>query len=324
MYEKLRIRQRAYVVPPRTRSIPTANIRQVPKSVVQRSIAQPKSKPNVNQLKVLVRAPLQIPQANKATVVRPKRNIISSKANKPITKTRNVNISDQTRIQQLKGVGRNKVLVMIAAGPSVNEVDFTPLKDNQSVDFMCINKPYKPLWPTKYWVFCDHTQFVRNEKEWNEYSGIIINSPNVTARRGNQIVLKTRHGKGFSQDIAHGYYIGRSSTYANLQVALYMGYDQIYIFGIDMTEVNGQLHHYGANPDVSPDNRKKRFAVEAEHYAHAGILLPQEVRRRFIFCSSYNPWSFLQYFERLDHKVAVSHIKLMVEAKQQALLLLPR
>lgn len=210
----------------------------------------------------------------------------------------------------LRGVGRGRVLIMIAAGPSVNEVDFAPLKSNPSIDFMCINQPNQSVWPTRYWAFCDHTQYRRNKDIFDSYNGVIINSTNVKARKNNQFVLGNRSGKGkgFALDISNGYFIGRSSTYANMQVAYYMDYERIYIFGVDMTDVNGMMHYYGQNPDVSNEKRKERFAAEAEHYLWAGRNVTEEVRNRFTFCSSYNPWPFLQYFQRMDHREAVAKI----------------
>lgn len=211
-------------------------------------------------------------------------------------------------IQALKNIGRDRVLVMIAAGPSINEVNLLPLKDHPMVDFMCINQPHKPLWPTRFWAFCDHTQFRRNKEIFENYTGITINSTNVKARKGSQYLLNNRNGKGFALDLDNGYYIGRSSTYANMQVAHYMGYKKVYIFGVDMTDVNGRMHYYGQNPDVSNEKRKERFAAEAEHYTWAGRHLSSDVRGKFIFCSKYNPWPFIDYFSRLDHLEAVAKI----------------
>jgi hypothetical protein len=226
-------------------------------------------------------------------------------------------INSDPKIPTLKDIGIGRILIIIAAGPSVNEVDLTPLKDHPLIDMMCINKPYKSVWPTKFWAFCDHTQYTRNEDAWNTYNGIIINSPNVSARKTNQIIIRTRHGKGFSRDIVGGYHIGRSSTYANMQVALFMNYDKIFIFGLDMTEVNGQLHHYGVNPDVNPENRKTRFQAEAENYIWAGQNLPVDVRKRYYICSAYNPWEFCQMFNKMDHKTAVKDILLIADTMKQ-------
>ncbi len=213
-----------------------------------------------------------------------------------------------SRAELLRGMGKNKILVIIAAGPSIAEVDFTPLKTIPNIDIMCVNKPHPQVWPTKIWSFCDDTQRQRNLSTWNSYTGIIINSYNVKERKANQHVIASRSGKGFSTDIVHGYHIGRSSTYASLQVAVHMGYSRIYVFGVDMAEVNGKLHFYGQNPDVSNETRKKRFANEADHYLWAGQNLQQSIKDRFVFCSSYNPWPFMNLFSKLDHKIAVSEV----------------
>jgi hypothetical protein len=217
----------------------------------------------------------------------------------------------------LKGYGAGRILVMIAAGPSVKEINFTQIKEHPKIDFMCINQPCDAVWPSKFWAFCDHTQYRRNQKVWDTYKGITINSANVQARRAKQFIIGNKSGKGFSLDVSKGYYIGRSSTYANMQVALYMGFKRIYVCGIDMTDVGGVMHYYGQNPDVANDRRKERFGIEAESYLWAGKNLPGEVRDRFVFCSSYNPWPFMNLFPKLDHKKMVEEILKYVDDMQK-------
>jgi len=217
-------------------------------------------------------------------------------------------ITSQNSIVGLKNTGKGKILIMIAAGPSANEINFEPIKNNQQIDFMCINKPFLPVWPSKYWAFCDQTQYKRNKETWEKFEGIIINSNNVQVKKSNQYIIENKRTKGFSLDITAGYNVGRSSTYANMQVANYMNYDKVYIFGIDMCEVNGSLWHYGTNPDISAERRKKNFADEAEHYKWAGEHLSEEIRKKFYFCSSYNPFQFINKFNYLDHKIAINKI----------------
>lgn len=266
-----------------------------------------KTKMTQVQMKQKVRPPVSpsSKQLSIPTIINKNRNQVQRTA---IARTKIPIGSEDVKVQKLKDTGKGRILVMVAPGPSILEADLGKLKDHPFIDIMCINKPQTPVWPSKYWAFCDHTQYLRNEDAWQSYEGIILNSPNVTARKANQIVIKTKQGKGFSKDLSTGYYIGRSSTYANMQVAYYMNYDIIYIFGLDMTEVGGKLHSYGVNPDVSPENRKARFSAEAEHYLFAGQNLPEEIRMKFIICSTYNPFSFVDYFKRLDQKIAVDLI----------------
>jgi hypothetical protein len=213
-----------------------------------------------------------------------------------------------TTVATLRNIGTGRILIMIAAGPSVNEVDFNPIKGHPLVDVMCINQPHQALWPTKFWAFCDHSQYNRNKALWESFNGIIINSTNVRARKNNQYVLNSKPGKGFSLDASSGYHIGRSSTYANMQVAHFMNYSKIYIFGVDMTDVGGVMHYYGQNPDVANEVRKQRFADEAEHYLWMARNVSEVIRNKFTFCSSYNPWPFMNHFARLDQKEAVADV----------------
>jgi len=173
---------------------------------------------------------------------------------------------------------------------------------------MCINKPNPQVWPATYWAFCDHSQYRRNKETWETYNGIILNSTNVRARKPNQIVIPSRPSHGFSHEISRGYHIGRSSTYAAMQIISYLDYDKAYLFGVDMTNVGDKLHFYGQNPDVSNEKRKQRFAAEAQHYQWAATHLHEHHRQRYIFCSNHNPWPFTKHFPTHDHTTALQHI----------------
>ncbi len=213
------------------------------------------------------------------------------------------------KIRSLKGRGQGRILVIIGCGPSMREVeDLHLLSGNPRIDTLTINKPQPPLWPTTMWAFCDHTQYTRNQAAFESYSGMLINSSSIRVYHPRQILLRARHGKGFATDLTQGFYIGRSTTYANMQTALYMDYERIYLFGVDMCEVNGKMWSYGVNPDVALHNRAQRFAAEAEHYQYAAIQLPERDRKRFFFCSTYNPWPFVQAFNRRDQRAAVPEI----------------
>lgn len=219
------------------------------------------------------------------------------------------------KIMRLKNSGKGKVLVILGCGPSVSEVDFAPLKHHPLVDMMTINKPNLSVWPTKYWAFCDNSQYKRNKEAFEQYDGMLINSGSIRAQHRNQVLIRNKPGKGFSRDLIKGFYIGRSTVYANMQTALYMNYDKIYIFGMDMCRVGDKLHFYGVNPDVPESNRISRFQAEAEHYFYAAGLLKVEDRSKFYICSKYNPWPFVEKFNRLDHNNAVDHILNYVKQK---------
>ena len=87
-----------------------------------------------------------------------------------------------------------------------------------------------------------------------------------------------------------------------------MGFSRVYILGCDMGEVDGQMHRYGQNPDVSNDNRQRRFDKEAENFLWGTKSLKDHERQKFVFCSSHNKYEFVDYYDRLDQTDVVAHI----------------
>lgn len=216
---------------------------------------------------------------------------------------------------RLKNIGIGRMLVILANGPSVNEIPVENLNGIDHVDIMCINKPNQKVWPSKFWSFCDQSQYQRNTGVWEAYAGTIITATAVRARHRRQTLIKNLNGTNFSRDLTKGYYIGRSSTYAGLQVAMWMNYDKVFIFGCDMAAVNGKLHFYGQNPDVRDDQRIERFKQEGESFMWAANNLTEAERERFVFCSNYNKFKFMDYFPKLDHLTAIDTIIGMAKNK---------
>jgi hypothetical protein len=220
-------------------------------------------------------------------------------------------------VAQLRDVGKGRILIVVGNGPSISEAPLDKLKGVELIDIMSINKPDKRLWPTRWWSICDHTQYLRNPDNWNDTRTHVITATSVRVkdRTENRTIVRIKQGIGFSRDLMQGYHIGRSTVYANMQTAHYMNYDKVFIFGLDMCAdpKTGKLHHYGTNPDVSPNIRKDRFKHEANSYQWAADNLTENERDRYVICSAWNPWPFANRFNRLDHKTAVDDILKLVE-----------
>jgi hypothetical protein len=209
------------------------------------------------------------------------------------------------KIAAIKGQGKGKILVIIGNGPSILEADLGKLRDQPNIELLTINKPDQRVWPTHYWSFFD-----RHESLWNSYEGYVFNSTAIKRQKARSIQFKNIGGKDWSHNLLQGLNIGRSSVYASMQIALWLGHEHVYIFGCDMNPagLNGQLHFYGQNPDVPPEVRRERFAKEAEFYDHAADKITPTACLKFTFCSAYNPHSFVNKFNKLDHRDAVDLI----------------
>lgn len=307
------LQYRLRVPPNLTRRNPIVNPAAIKLTAAHQLPPAPKpSRPpfNLNELRIQRQIPKIEPAKSPNTPKALVQQIIPPKPH--ITyRTNPATIEQIDQIRRLRGKGNGRILVMIGNGPSITEVELELLKDHPNIDIMSINKPDPRIWPTTYWAFCDLSQYNRHKEIWDKYDGIIINSTAIHQSKTNSIHIKSIQGKGFSRDLVNGYNIGRSTVYANMQTALWMGYDHIYLFGVDMNPngLNGKLWFYGNNPDAPAVMRKDRFKMEAEYYSHAASILTPDERAKYTFCSSYNPWDFVDKFgSHWDHHTAVDRI----------------
>lgn len=290
-----------------------------PKLTSQIKIPQAQKVQKVNIQRPIIQRPINGPKNSRVVTANRRNNLKRSKSS-PIRSRKEHEVSKyKKKLEALRNSGVGRLLIMVACGPSILEVDLPKLKEHPLIDLMSINKPDPRVHPTKYWVFCDQSQYVRNKQLFESYKGTVINAWSVRARHPNQILIRNKSGKGFSKDLNQGYYIGRSTTFANMQTAFWMNYDKVFIFGCDMCQPPGvdKLHFYGRNEDVAPEIRVKRFQKEAEHYMLGAKQLTPQERQKFVFCSAHNTWPFLEHYKKMDHKVAVEHILELADSMKQ-------
>lgn len=217
-----------------------------------------------------------------------------------------------TKIKKLKDVGQGQYLVILGNGPSLNMVDTNIFKQYSTTIKLCtINVPDRRCWPTQYWAFYDRSQYNRHKDEYRNYSGIAFNSTGIKEQNVNSIKFKHIPGLGYSKDISSGIYVGMSSVFATIQIAMYMNFNRIYIIGCDMDDNvdSGMTHFYGINPDVNPDERKKRFKKEANWYNKMIEILSEEEKKKIVFCSKgINKWPFTSHFTNISPDKATKFI----------------
>lgn len=254
------------------------------------------------------------PQQPKPQPPRAPRSQLIDKPNKRKTEvkysTRDITQNSLDKINKLTNIGKNRILIIIGNGPSILEIPLQKLRNISNIDILSINKPDTRLWPTRYWAFFDRSQLKRHQDLWSGYEGILLNSTSIKEQKANSMQFKNLGGNGFSKNMAKGLYIGRSSVYASMQIAYWMNYNKIFIFGCDMAPegINGMLHFYGVNPDVEPRLRAQRFANEAESYNVAAAALNNDERARYYFCSDYNKWPFVDQFNKLTQNESIDYI----------------
>lgn len=298
------IRQNTTILTPKTvkvivqpSSSKSVNLQQI------KQVKQAVAKPTAEKTKQLVQ---NAAVSNKNIL---KKKAASKKADVKYV-TQDISLESLNKIKAIRNIGTGKTLIIVGNGPSILEAELNKLKNQPNIHTLSINRPDERIWPTTYWSFFDNSQMRRHESIWSSYDGTIFNSTAIKKQKPKSMAFKNIGGRGFSKDASKGINIGRSSVYASMQIALWMNYDKIFIFGCDMNPdgLDGKLHFYGTNPDVDPNIRKSRFKDEAEHYMHAASLLTSEEKQRFIFCTDHNPWDFVKEFGHISHKEAVNVI----------------
>jgi len=215
------------------------------------------------------------------------------------------------KVKSLRGTAQGQYLVILGNGPSLREVDTHILAQYATIRLCTINMPDQRCWPTPYWAFYDRSQFHRHKELYHTFTGTIFNSTGIKEPNPNSIKFKHIPGLGYSRDITRGVYVGMSSVFATLQIAMFMGFSKIYVVGCDMSESvdPGQTHFYGVNPDVLPEERVKRFKKEANWYDRMVEALSPEEKQKIVFCSKgVNKWPFTSHFTTMRPDEAVEYI----------------
>jgi hypothetical protein len=220
--------------------------------------------------------------------------------------------SHAERLLALKESARGRVLIIVANGPGHSEADLEKLLDQPLIDFMAVNKPDSRIWPPRFWAFSDESQSIAHRDLLQQYDGTIFNTGAVKTLPAHAIIVKGSR-RGFQTNlVTHGAHVGGTTTHFAMQLAAWLGYDHVYIFGLDMSRgADGKLYSWGSNLSVPDDRREKRFPRENATLDAAGKIMPPEIRRRFTVCSSYaiaRRWSFLKHFEAVPHLEAVDLI----------------
>lgn len=154
------------------------------------------------------------------------------------------------KLGELKDINKDKRCFIIGNGPSLNISDLNKLKNEITFGFNSIIKIYEGTdWRPTY--FCIQDDIVLNQVK-DQLSSIIKESSAIFLRRnayrqlcfsirdsGNiyyfplrRVFTKNDNFK-FTNDITKIVYDGTSITYSAIQIAAYMGFNEIYLVGID-------------------------------------------------------------------------------------------
>lgn len=164
-------------------------------------------------------------------------------------------------IERLKDINKGKRCVIVATGPSLRIEDLDKLA---SVDILTfgvnnIGSAYGTTqWRPTYYVGIDRSlieseyfQTVKPEEQ-SRYSFISDLSECYWKEPHKENVLKVHPCNiwpvhwypKFSEDVSRKVYIGGTVVYISIQIAVYLGFEEIYLLGTDFTGSNGYARKY--------------------------------------------------------------------------------
>jgi hypothetical protein len=146
---------------------------------------------------------------------------------------------NRERLKRFNNIHRGKRCFVIANGPSLNKIDFKLLENEITIGMNRIYlmekvNGFKP----DYIVCIDRkSQLLQFTEEYNNQKGISFyewNLRHLFDKKENFIFIKGKFSPKFSTNpVYEGLGNGKSVTYACIQLAYYMGFDEVYLIGKD-------------------------------------------------------------------------------------------
>jgi hypothetical protein len=140
-------------------------------------------------------------------------------------------------IENFHNLHREKRLFIMASGTSLKDHDLSKLKNRMT---MGLNRSFIAYPDTYYHCVFDHRLFDLYPEELGKTRLLF-----TLEDRPLGIPIHLLGSKGFSWDLSEGIFSGYTISYFALQVAVYMGFTEIYFLGLDLKNKDGFTHFFG-------------------------------------------------------------------------------
>ncbi len=196
-------------------------------------------------------------------------------------------------IEAFKNRHAGKRLFILASGPSLNDLDLSPLDRRIT---MGLNRSVLVYPDTYYHCVMDQRLFDLFGDELRKTRQLF-----TVENRPFGIALKNRAADGFSWDLAEGIFTGYTISYFALQLAVYMGFAEVYYLGLDLRHQSGKTHFFGRD-EVSGNHENTEFPKMARMFERAAELLRDHPIKVFN-CSTITT---IDCFPYMDYEEAVT------------------
>jgi len=167
---------------------------------------------------------------------------------------------NRNRLKRFKDIHKGKRCFVVANGPSLRKINFNLLKNEITIGMNRIYlmekvNGFKP----NYLTCVDRkSQLLQFTEEYNSQKGFCFyewNLRHLFDKKENFIFIKGKFSPKFSTDpIIDRLGNGKTVTYACLQLAYYMGFNEVYIIGKDHSYNTNEKAGIGIKSTGSEDN----------------------------------------------------------------------
>jgi len=151
-----------------------------------------------------------------------------------------LNLPERGSLAYYRNRHRGQRVFIVASGPSLTDVDAS-LLDKEIT--LTINDALRKFPRTRYAAIMD-------SRKLHELHMELLNVDTAFTLAGNSmgVEIKLLGTEGFSMDAEKGLYSGYTTAYLCLQLALHMGFREIYYLGLDLGNTRQKSHFFGNRP----------------------------------------------------------------------------
>lgn len=197
------------------------------------------------------------------------------------------------KIEDFKNLHGGKRLFILASGPSLSSLDLGPLRRRI---VMGLNRSSKIFPDTVYHCAMDLRLF--------EECPELLKTANYLFTLEDRpwgIPIKLLGSEGFSWDLARGIYSGYTVSYMALQIAVYMGFKEIFYLGLDLKHDCARTHFFGY--DFHSHSHEQTEFPKMRKMLYYGAQVLSNTGVEIFNCS---PDSSLECFPKVSYEYAIS------------------
>lgn len=195
-------------------------------------------------------------------------------------------------LKDFKNLHPSKHCFIISSGPSLNGLDLEPL--NRRITFG-LNRSFKAHSSSYYHCVFDHRLFELYPEELKNSRFLF-----TLEDRPFGIPIHLLGAHGWSWDLEQGIYSGYTISYFALQLAVYMGFKEIYFLGLDLKNKSDKTHFFGQDFN-SLEHDTTEYPKMRKSFEEIAPLL----KEKGINVYNCSPDSTLDCFPYVDYNEAI-------------------